>query len=83
MKDFPWGQITKIHKIQGLPDIIEYVVGPDFEDAGQTNYQIEDKTYGSISFTDFHQALMASLCSKYDSADTAPYVWRLLKQEEA
>ena len=78
MKNFPWGEVKKIHKIEGLPDIIEYVVAPDFYDAGQTGYHIEG---ADVSFESFHQALVASLCDKYDSIEAAPYVWRLLKQE--
>lgn len=78
MKNFPWGEVKKIHKIEGLPDIIEYVVAPAFCDAGQTEYHIEG---ANVSFETFHQALIASLCGKYDSIEAAPYVWRLLKQE--
>ena len=78
MKNFPWGEVKKIHKIEGLPDIIEYVVAPDFYNAGQTEYHIEG---ADISFGSFHQALVASLCGEYDSIESAPYVWRLLKQE--
>ena len=79
MKNFPWGEVKKIHKIEGLPDIIEYVVAPAFCEAGQINYHIEG---ADVSFDSFHQALMASLCGKYDSMESAPYVWRLLKQEK-
>lgn len=78
MKNFPWGEVKKIHKIEGLPDIIEYVVAPDFYEAGQINYHIEG---ADVSFDSFHQALMGSLCGKYDTMESAPYVWRLLKQE--
>ena len=79
MKNFPWGEVKKIHKIEGLPDIIEYVVAPAFCEAGQINYHIEG---ADVSFDSFHQALMASLCGKYDTMESAPYVWRLLKQEK-
>ena len=79
MKNFPWGEVKKIHKIEGLPDIIEYVVAPDFYETGEINYHIEG---ADVSFDSFHQALMASLCGKYDSMEAAPYVWRLLKQEK-
>ena len=78
MKNFPWGEVKKIHKIEGLPDIIEYVVAPAFCDAGQTEYHIEG---ANVSFETFHQALIASMCGKFDSIEAAPYVWRLLKQE--
>lgn len=78
MKNFPWGEAKKIHKIEGLPDIIEYVVAPAFCDAGQTEYHIEG---ANVSFETFHQALVANLCGAYDSIEAAPYVWRLLKQE--
>ena len=79
MKNFPWGEVKKIHKIEGLPDIIEYVVAPAFCEAGQINYHIEG---ADVSFESLHQALMASLCGKYDTMESAPYVWRLLKQEK-
>ena len=79
MKNFPWGEVKKIHKIEGLPDIIEYVVAPAFCDAGEINYHIEG---ASVSFESFHQALVANLCSKYDSIGSAQYVWRLLKIED-
>lgn len=26
-EDFPWGEIVKLHKIDGLPAIVEYKVG--------------------------------------------------------
>ena len=78
MKNFPWGEVKKIHKIEGLPDIIEYVVAPDFYEAGETGYHIEG---ADVSFESLHQAIVASLCDKYDTMECAPYVWRLLKQE--
>ena len=76
---FSVGEVKKIHKIEGLPDTIEYVVAPAFYEAGLINYHIEG---ADVSFDSFHQALMASLCGKYDSMEAAPYVWRLLKQEK-
>ena len=79
MKNFPWGEVKKIHKIEGLPDIIEYVVAPAFCEAGLINYHIEG---ADVSFESFDQALVGSLCGKYDSIESAPYVWRLLKQEK-
>ena len=79
MKNFPWGEVKKIHKIEGLPDIIEYVVAPDFYEAGETGYHIEG---ADVSFESLHQALMASLCGKYDSIEAAPYVWRLLRIDD-
>ena len=79
MKNFPWGEVKKIHKIEGLPDIIEYVVAPDFYEAGETGYHIEG---ADVSFDSFDQALVGSLCGKYDTMECAPYVWRLLKQEK-
>lgn len=79
MKNFPWGEVKKIHKIEGLPDIIEYVVSKLFCDAGEINYHIEG---ADVSFDSFDQALVGSLCGKYDSIEAAPYVWRLLKQEK-
>lgn len=77
MKNFPWGEVKKIHKIEGLPDIIEYVVAPAFCEAGRICYHIEG---ANASFNSFHQALVGSLCGAYDSIESAPYVWRLLNR---
>ena len=75
---FPWGTVTKVHEIPGLPPIIEYVVGPSFDSAGDTNYQIECETFGTMSYATFDNALMGSLCNKYGSTEITPYVWRLI-----
>lgn len=77
---FPWGTITKVHKIDGLPDITEYVVGPQWEDKGKTNFQVEANGV-SMSFDKLDYAIMGAMCDKYDTVETADYIWRLLKVE--
>ena len=69
--DFPWGEITKTHVI-GEHTIIEYVVDPAFEDAGQVNYSI-----GNHSFDTLDQALVGSLCEKYGDVEDFEVVARL------
>ena len=80
--DPSWGTVTKVHKIPGLAPITEYVVGPQWDDAGTTQYQIQTEGGFTCSYPSFDEALVAAICSKYDSHETAPFVWRLLRGKE-
>ena len=34
------GEVVKLHKIDGLPAIVEYKVGPEFENAGKVEFHV-------------------------------------------
>jgi len=78
---FPWGTVTKVHEIPGFPPIVEYIVGPHFDDAGKTNWQIESKVFVTMSYDTFHGALMGLLCDTYGEHGAESYVWRLIGSE--
>lgn len=80
MKDkFPWGEVTAVHTI-GPHRIIEYVVGPGWENAGSTEYQ----SAGSGSWDTLDGALLASIChAVHPNDDNLPdYVLRLIGKRE-
>ena len=39
-EDFPWGEVVKLHKIDGLPAIVEYKVGAAFDNLGTIQFNI-------------------------------------------
>lgn len=79
---FPWGTVVKVHKLPGLCPITEYIVGPQWDDAGERHFQIVDDDSAPCSYPSLDEALVAAICSKYDSHETAPFVWRLLRGKE-
>lgn len=68
----PWGKVTATHKI-GTHTITEYVVGPEWDNAGN----IEFMTSGGL-FDSLDVALLAAICEKAGDADALLYVTRLL-----
>lgn len=55
---------------------------PYFWVRGGRCFQIVDDDSEQCSYLTFDEALMAAICSKYDSHETAPFVWRLLRGKE-
>lgn len=76
MSTFLWGEIVKHHTI-GDHTVIEYVVGPDYSDTGDTQYHHPES---SCSFDTLDQALIHSICwkSEFGNYETATYVWRII-----
>lgn len=69
---FPWGKVTKVHTI-GTHHITEYVVGPLFENSGETQFSIEGESYDELDM-----AILGSLCRKAGESDALPYIVRML-----
>jgi hypothetical protein len=78
---FPWGTLTKVHCIPGLPPIREYTVGAAFDERGKTNFQIEDSEYGTISYDTFDQALVRLLADKYGAPAMDSIFWKLMEKK--
>lgn len=74
-EDFPWGEIVKLHKIDGLPAIVEYKVGPEFENAGKIEFHV---TGLNCSFDSLDEALLGALCGKHGSEEALPYAIKLV-----
>ena len=74
MKDFPWGKVLKTHKIEGLPDIIEYEVSPDYADSGNIEFHV-----CGCSADTLDEAIVLALSDKYGDLSDASYVWRIWK----
>lgn len=78
--DFPWGEVVKLHKIDGLPVIVEYKVGPEFENAGKVEFHVAGL---NCSYDSLDEALLGALCSKHGSEEALPYVVKLVYDEPA
>lgn len=74
MSQFPWGYIVKKHVI-GPYEIIEYIVGDEFEDRGKTQYHHDGTSYRTIK-----EAMLGILCGK--DYNLFPYAYRLLFKNE-
>lgn len=72
---FPWGEVTAVHTV-GPHRIIEYVVGPEWDNAGDTEFQ----GTGTGSWDTLDGALLSSIChSVHPNDDRLPeYVLRLI-----
>lgn len=72
---FPWGKVTEVHTI-GPHEITEYVVGPEWVNAGDTEFLCR---HGGTWDT-LDQALIASVChAVHGMDDNLPgYVCRLI-----
>lgn len=72
-KDFPFGKIVNTHHISTF-EIIEYIVGDGWVDAGKTQFSNNNCTYDTLD-----EAIMGAICQKY-SGDFAlfSYVTRLI-----
>ena len=74
MQHFPWGTVLKTHKIEGLPDIIEYEVAQDFDAAGGIEFHV-----CGCSADTLDEAIVLALSDKYGDLSDARYVWRIWK----
>lgn len=74
-EDFPWGEVVKLHNIEGLPAIVEYKVGPEFENGGRVEFHVTDL---NCSFDSLDEALLGALCYKHGSEEALPYVIKLV-----
>ena len=74
MSTFPWGYIVKKHVI-GPYEIIEYIVGDEFEDRGKTQYHHDGTSYHTLK-----EAMLGILCGK--DYNLFPYAYRLLFKNE-
>lgn len=71
---FPWGEITRVHDIAGRYEIIEYVSGPAWEDAGETCYSVAGGSYETLE-----QAMLACVCGAYSQDSSLfEYAFRLI-----
>lgn len=70
--EFPWGKIIKTHEI-GPYKVVEYIVGPAWEDSGKTQYHAED-----CCFETLEQALIMVICSANGSNDHYYSILKLL-----
>ena len=64
-EDFPWGEIVKFHKIDGLPVIAEYKVGADFYNSGAIQFNVTCKGGISCSYDTLDEAILGALCEKH------------------
>lgn len=80
-EDFPWGEIIKLHKIDGLPVIVEYKVGPDFHDSGAIQFNATYKNGTSWSFDTLDEAILGALCEKHKGENTLWHAIRVLTLE--
>lgn len=76
---FPWGNISEVHRI-GDHEITEYVVGAQWQDAGTTEFLVDD----SVSWDTLEEAMIASVCKKLvpGDPDLPSYVLRLIGNKE-
>lgn len=63
--DFPWGEIIKLHKIDGLPAIAEYKVGAAFDNPGTTQFSVNYKDGSSWGYDTLDEAILGALCEKH------------------
>lgn len=72
--DFPWGTIVRKIDVAGKYEIIEYIVGPSWEDRGKTQYHV---AYGSYSTLE--GAMLACVCGYYsEDSHLFDYAYRLI-----
>lgn len=64
-EDFPWGEIVKLHKIDGLPAIVEYKVGADFDNSGAIQFNVNYKDGSSRGYDTLDDAILGALCEKH------------------
>lgn len=75
MENFPWGKVLKVHQI-GTHTVTEYVVGPQWVDAGKIEFHTCDCSTDSLD-----TAILQSICSKYKEPDAMMYITRLLNMK--
>ena len=63
-KDFPWGEIVKLHKIDGLPTVVEYKVGAAFDNPGDIQFNVSYKDGSSWGYDTLDEAILGALCEK-------------------
>ena len=63
-EDFPWGEVIKLHKIDGLPVIVEYRVGAAFHNPGSTEFNITYEDGSSWSYDSLDEAILDALYKK-------------------
>lgn len=62
-KDFPWGEVVEVHTI-GPYEIVEYIVGPQWRDAGRTMFFTEYAIWPTLE-----GAMLNLVCQKYSPGD--------------
>lgn len=74
MSTFPWGKIVKKHVI-GPYEIIEYIVGDEWSDRGETRFHYDNSSYNTLK-----EAMLGILCG--GDYHLFPYAYRLLFNNE-
>jgi hypothetical protein len=71
--DFPFGTIVNSHRISSF-EIIEYIVGENWIDAGKIQFTYHNCTYDTLD-----EAILGAICDKYSDGDSNlfSYVTRL------
>lgn len=77
-KDFPWGEVVERHII-GTYVITEFIVGPEWEGSGETQFQ-----YAGIHYDTLEEAMLDLVCHVYQPSDSNlfDYMRRLLGEKE-
>lgn len=72
--DYPFGKIVNTYHISTF-EIIEYIVGDGWVDAGKTQFTHNNCTYDTLD-----EAILGSICEKYSDSDSNlfSYVVRLI-----
>lgn len=73
-KKFPWGKVTQVHDV-GTHQITEYVVGPNWSDAGKTMFQTDNASWPTLEW-----ALLDCICrsASPDDYHMTEYAGRLI-----
>ena len=62
---FPWGEVVKLHKIDGLPTVVEYKVGAAFDNPGAIQFNVSYKDGSSWYYATLDEAILGALCEKH------------------
>ena len=62
---FPWGEVVKLHKIDGLPTVVEYKVGAAFDNPGAIQFNVSYKDGSSWGYATLDEAILGALCEKH------------------
>ena len=80
-EDFPWGEVIKLHKIDGLPVIAEYKVGADFYNSGAIQFNVTCKGGISCSYDTLDEAILGALCEKHKGGSALWHAIEVLATE--
>ena len=72
-KDFPWGEVIKVHSI-GEYTITEFKPDSVFNSANETEFSTGHAYYDTLD-----EAIIGAICSKYEEPAAEYWIWKMLK----